>query len=853
MTVEPKFEVKGLELYAPQLDQVKESFNRIEQTLAATIARLGTLEFPKPPAVDLSPLSEGIAKIKVPAAPKPETVDVTPIAEAIDRIHIPEPKTPKPVDLSPLLKELIALRQEFSRFDVSSALSQAKVDTKPITDGLKSLEKILSSKKESSFDASPVTEAVADVEKAIRSLKFPVSTGTPAYREGTVDATMHGVLSMAEGPSNTVTPLQVNASGALTVTGGGGGTEYVTNAVVPADPTGTTMVSERDDQLATLAEVEGDWTNTRATSKGALWVAIPDANGDPITSFGGGTEYTEDAIAPADPVGATFMMTRDDQIATVTEAEGDWSRPRGTSKGALWVALADSAGDPITSFGGGTQYTEGDIDTTITGTAMLMEGASSTLLPVQGTVADGLLVNLGANNDVTVTSGSITVSQGTPGNLQGQFVGITAHDSPGSGTNPVASGGYASAAAPTDVSADTDVVRAWYLRSGAQAVNLTAAGALLPGSAADGLLVNLGTNNDVTVTGTVTANAGTNLNTSALLTTTNFTDVLGTASLITATQADDIVNTVDTVNVSAFGYVFDGTTWDRLRGTSADGALVNLGTNNDVTVTGTVTANSGTNLNTSALLTTTNFTDVFGTASLLTTTQADNIANTVDTVNTGAFLYAFDGTTWDRMLGNSVDGLLVNLGANNDVTVTGTVTANAGTNLNTSTLALETGGNLAAATTALQIIDDWDETDRAKVNPIVGQAGVAAGAGATGVNVQRVVQANDAGKTLTSTGGSASASGNNTIVVAGTNRLKVHAFSLSTTSTTAMTCIFQSGAGGTELWRAVIQAPTGASAGANLAVSPPAWLFATASATLLNLNLSSANAVHWSVSYVDEA
>jgi hypothetical protein len=40
-------------------------------------------------------------------------------------------------------------------------------------------------------------------------------------------------------------------------------------------------------------------------------------------------------------------------------------------------------------------------------------------------------------------------------------------------------------------------------------------------------------------------------------------------------------------------------------------------------------------------------------------------------------------------------GLKVDLGADNDVTVTGTVTANAGTNLNTSALALESGGNLA--------------------------------------------------------------------------------------------------------------------------------------------------------------
>ena len=42
------------------------------------------------------------------------------------------------------------------------------------------------------------------------------------------------------------------------------------------------------------------------------------------------------------------------------------------------------------------------------------------------------------------------------------------------------------------------------------------------------------------------------------------------------------------------------------------------------------------------------------------------------------------------------------------LTVDGTVTANAGTNLNTSTLALEAGGNLAGAATSLAVLDDWD-------------------------------------------------------------------------------------------------------------------------------------------------
>ena len=46
-------------------------------------------------------------------------------------------------------------------------------------------------------------------------------------------------------------------------------------------------------------------------------------------------------------------------------------------------------------------------------------------------------------------------------------------------------------------------------------------------------------------------------------------------------------------------------------------------------------------------------------------------------------------------------------------------------------------------TASVQIMDDWDESDRAKVNPIVGQAGIAAGAGAVGATVPRVTLASD--------------------------------------------------------------------------------------------------------------
>lgn len=57
--------------------------------------------------------------------------------------------------------------------------------------------------------------------------------------------------------------------------------------------------------------------------------------------------------------------------------------------------------------------------------------------------------------------------------------------------------------------------------------------------------------------------------------------------------------------------------------------------------------------------------------------------------------------------------------------------------------AAETGGNLAAIATSASILDDWDESDRAKVNIIAGQAGITAGAGSVAANTPRVTHASD--------------------------------------------------------------------------------------------------------------
>jgi hypothetical protein len=98
------------------------------------------------------------------------------------------------------------------------------------------------------------------------------------------------------------------------------------------------------------------------------------------------------------------------------------------------------------------------------------------------------------------------------------IAGQVAHDAAQTG-NPISIGGLASAAAPTDVSADGDSVRLWALRNGAQVVNIASGGTLITGDGANGLDVDVtrvqGTvvvgdgGGSITVDGTVTADAGT--------------------------------------------------------------------------------------------------------------------------------------------------------------------------------------------------------------------------------------------------------------------------------------------------------------------------------------------------------
>lgn len=184
------------------------------------------------------------------------------------------------------------------------------------------------------------------------------------------------------------------------------------------------------------------------------------------------------------------------------------------------------------------------------------------------------------------------------------------------------------------------------------------------GDSTDGLLVNLGTNNDVTVTGTVTVD---------------------TELPAVQTHADNLAISNAPAVIGAT-YVYDGTNWDRMRGDSTDGTLVNLGTNNDV-----------------------------DTELPAAQTHADNLAIS-NAPGVIAANYAYDGTNWDRMRGDSTDGVLVNLGTNNDVTVT---SISAGDN-NIGNVDIVTMPNvtLAAGTNTNEVVGDVAEDQPLAGNPV---------------------------------------------------------------------------------------------------------------------------------------
>jgi hypothetical protein len=335
----------------------------------------------------------------------------------------------------------------------------------------------------------------------------------------------------------------------------------------------------------------------------------------------------------------------------------------------------------VTGGGGGVEYTEGDVDATITGSAIMWEAAGNTLSTVSATnplpvlasidttglalaanqqddaltnaelratpvpVSGSVTVDMGANNDVTVTSGTVIATQATGTNLHvvvdsapttavtGTFYQAT---QPVSGT--VTANLSATDNAVLDVIAAKDFATQTTLAAlNAKMVTGTDIGDVTINNAAGAAAVNIQDGgNAITVDGTVTSNLSATDNAvldsiaaaaaaietavEGTLTVTGggggveytegdidasitgsaimWEDADNTLATVSATNPLPVSASIDTTGLAlAANQQNDALTNTQLRATAVpvSGSLtVDLGANNDVTVTsGTVTANLG--------------------------------------------------------------------------------------------------------------------------------------------------------------------------------------------------------------------------------------------------------------------
>jgi hypothetical protein len=132
--------------------------------------------------------------------------------------------------------------------------------------------------------------------------------------------------------------------------GAAGGTSATDKATyTPGTSTGTPVIGAVDETTPDVA-TEGTLAIIRATLNRALHVNLRDAGGAEL-SVGGGTQYTEDAVAAANPTGNALIVVRNDaRSGALVSADGDNIALRGTNSGEMYVKQTDVV--PVSDNGG---------------------------------------------------------------------------------------------------------------------------------------------------------------------------------------------------------------------------------------------------------------------------------------------------------------------------------------------------------------------------------------------------------------------------------------------------------------------------------------------------------------------
>lgn len=300
------------------------------------------------------------------------------------------------------------------------------------------------------------------------------------------DLTETQPVSLASVPSHAVTNAGTFAvQSDLTKVGG---TAVDSNSGVKSAGTQRVVLATDQPQLTNALKVDGSattqpvsgtfWQATQPVSgtvtanagTGNFNVNVQDGAGTDITStagaidinlktsdvsLGGGSQYTEDAAAAANPVGTALNLIREDARAGgLTTADGDNVAARGNNKGELYVKTTDSDA-LLTTIDADTSNL--DVALSTRATAAKQDTGNTSLSSIDGKIT---AVNTGAVvvSSSALPSGAATAAKqpalGTAGTASADVItvqgrtGMTALTVDGSGvTQPVSNGGLTELAA----------------------------------------------------------------------------------------------------------------------------------------------------------------------------------------------------------------------------------------------------------------------------------------------------------------------------------------------------------------------------------------------------------------------
>ena len=264
-------------------------------------------------------------------------------------------------------------------------------------------------------------------------------------------------------------PTGANTIGDVTVSGDAlTALQLLDNIVVVEDAVhgsgdpGIMALAVRNDVLATLAGADGDYAPLQVNASGALFiqegaamdvsaatVTVDLAGNNDVTIDGSSIVLAEDAVHSSGAAGVMALVVRNDVLAALAGTDGDYAPLQVNSSGALFVEVSSSvalvvdlgANNDVTITGDALAALELiDNPVAVLGTATYLEATTSAM--IIGAVRNDTLATLASlDNEIAPlqvnASGALYIQEGSALDVSAATLTVNAHAVTNAGTFPV--------------------------------------------------------------------------------------------------------------------------------------------------------------------------------------------------------------------------------------------------------------------------------------------------------------------------------------------------------------------------------------------------------------------------------